>query len=149
MFEQKPSMRTARRALVALPLFLAIALAGCSGTQPEADGHGHGHDEDEGALPFTGNEDQVIEVAAGSPEEFRFSPAGPQVRAGSTVGVIYTNEGDLEHDISIPEVGFHLLAQPGETVKAAFVAPDEDAEILCTIPGHAQAGMKGTLEVSP
>ncbi len=134
--------RNARRAIVALPLVLAFALAGCN------DAPDDGHDHEDGTLAFTGNEDQVLEVAAGSPEEFRFSPAALSVRAGSSVGVIYTNEGELEHDISIPAVGFHLLAGPGETVRGSFIAPDEDSEVLCTIPGHAQAGMKGTLEVT-
>ncbi len=142
----RPHSKPLRAAFLALPLLATLTLAGCTGG---GDGTGTDSAKTDGTLPFTGNEDQVIEVAAGSPEEFRFSPTIIKVRAGSTVGVIYTNEGELEHDISIPEVGFQMLAQPGETVKAAFVAPDEDAEIRCTIPGHAEAGMKGTLDVSP
>lgn len=144
---------------------LLLLLSGCvSGWGPEttpADRHHHDgphmhdwddeddHDDAEGVGPYTGNETVTLEVTAGEPREFRFSPDTYEVPAGATVGVIFTNVGDAEHEFAIEAADFHIHADPGETVRASFLAPSEpgEYEVGCYLPGHFESGMKGTLVV--
>jgi uncharacterized cupredoxin-like copper-binding protein len=64
---------------------------------------------------------------------------------------------DLEHAAEEDEEELHeeLLLEiheiaPGESTTETFTAPSEpgDYAFLCVVPGHAEAGMVGTLTVS-
>ncbi len=156
------------RPSVAKPVLLGllVILAGCvtpsSPSQAPDDGHHHDgphmhdwgaqddHEDAEGVDPYTGDETVTLEVTGGQPSEFRFSPDTYEVPAGATVGVIFTNEGRADHEFAIEAAGFHVHADPGETVRASFVAPDEPGEytVGCYLPGHFEEGMKGTLVVT-
>lgn len=145
---------------------LLVLLAGCvSGWGPGTgpfDGHHHDgphmhdwdtgddHEDSEGVGNYTGNETVTLEVTGGQPSEFRFDPDTYEVPAGETVAVVFTNEGDADHEFAIQAVDFHVHAEPGETVRASFVAPDEpgEYEVGCYLPGHYEQGMKGTLVVT-
>jgi nitrite reductase (NO-forming) len=80
--------------------------------------------------------------------EFKFSPTHLQASVGQKVTVTLNNTGVVEHDITIPDVGFTLLARAGQTATGdlTFDKPG-DYEFFCSIPGHKDAGMKGTLTV--
>ena len=80
--------------------------------------------------------------------EFGFRPDRVEIPAGESVNLRLTNNGNLPHDLSVPDLGFRLVAYPGETA-AGGLEVDQPGEyrFLCTVPGHAQAGMKGTLVV--
>ena len=71
--------------------------------------------------------------------------------AGSTVIVNITNTGVGFHDFVIDalDVNSGELAG-GEQVQVTFTAPDEPGEFqfYCSIPGHKEAGMVGTLTVT-
>lgn len=83
-----------------------------------------------------------------SGDEFGFSPAAITVDSGSPVNLTLVNTGLLVHDLTIPELGFVIVADPGESVTGGFV-PERPGSYAfeCSIPGHAQAGMTGTLIV--
>ncbi|HXF73667.1 MAG TPA: cupredoxin domain-containing protein [Actinomycetota bacterium] len=84
-----------------------------------------------------------LEVTA---RDLAFSPAEPSVTAGETVNVVLRNEGAAFHDLAIPTLGFRLEAGPGETAAASLTVPTPGRyRFLCTVPGHAEAGMTGTL----
>ena len=104
--------------------------------------HGYGAPDD-GPGMITGAE--TVEVRAG---EFEFSPAELAVVVGEPVNIELRNEGNLLHDVTIDELGLRVVAQPGETRVAGFV-PDRAGTFTfyCSVPGHAQAGMVGTLWV--
>lgn len=80
--------------------------------------------------------------------EFAFSPDELQVPAGAEVTLTLVNQGVVEHDITIDELDFHLLAQPGETVSATVTVPSGIYHVYCAVPGHHEAGMMGTLIAS-
>ncbi|MGI8314564.1 plastocyanin/azurin family copper-binding protein [Halobacillus mangrovi] len=43
---------------------------------------------------------------------------------------------------------FHMNAKPGQTVKLKFIPTEEGTyEFGCTVPGHKEAGMAGTIKV--
>jgi manganese oxidase len=80
--------------------------------------------------------------------EFALAPASVTVPAGGTLRVV--NDGAAAHNLSV--TGTDLITEDlpaGEsgTLDVSSLEPGE-YEILCTIPGHADAGMTGTLTVT-
>jgi nitrite reductase (NO-forming) len=58
------------------------------------------------------------------------------------------NAGVVEHDVTVSSAGFSLLARVGQTTTGDFTFDKPGVfDFLCSIPGHKDAGMKGTLTV--
>lgn len=87
--------------------------------------------------------------------EFRFSPEVVTVKARTSVALTAANKGVIEHNWVVrandgPEPGtpIQVDARGGQTVTRAFTPPGAGTySVVCTIPGHEQAGMVGTLRV--
>ncbi len=81
---------------------------------------------------------------------FRFSPPDIAIGAGESVVVTFTNDDPVVHDWSVEGIAnVDVPARPGQAAKLRFVIDTPGTyRILCTIPGHAEAGMVGTLVVS-
>jgi Cu+-exporting ATPase len=82
--------------------------------------------------------------------QYRFLPADITVRAGEWVIVEVANEDEVVHDwmvVGIPNVS--VPARPGQTARLRFVLDTPGTyEVMCSIPGHAELGMVGTLVVT-
>jgi plastocyanin len=89
---------------------------------------------------------QVAVTASGS----RFAPADLTVRTGSFVVARFTNDDMVFHDWEVEGVAnIDAGARPGQTQRIRFIAPAPGTyRILCTVEGHAKAGMVGTLTVT-
>ena len=148
------------------PLFLALvatsslALAACgdnddttSADMPRSDsgmdgtmGGGMGHDGGMGGDKTSPVADGArrVEVTATS---FEFDPAEITVTAGEDVAIVLTSE-DLLHDFTIDELDAHVAADADETEEGGLRA-DEPGRyaFYCTVAGHRDAGMEGTLIV--
>ncbi len=98
--------------------------------------HGESSDVAEGA--------REIEVNASS---FAFDPAEIEVQAGEDVAIALTST-DILHDLTIDELDTHVAADAGETATGGLRA-DEPGRytFYCTVAGHREAGMEGTLVV--
>ena len=89
-------------------------------------------------------------------QDFRFEPNRIDARAGVPVTVTLHNGGTEEHDLNFPSLhmpglaGVEAILQPGETrlVTLRFDEPGEHT-FICTLPGHAAAGMTGAVFVRP
>ncbi len=138
--------------VVALVLGLVGLAVGPVGARPWSGGWFWGHhawmmgveDHDEPPPePIPGAE--TVEVRA---FDFGFDPDRIVVDAGTPLNIRLTNDGFFFHDLTIPELGFHLNARPGESVVGglAELAPGE-YRFECTVPGHAEMGMVGVLVV--
>lgn len=99
----------------------------------------------------TGEEDQpgVVEIVL---REFAFEPRPLKVKTG-TVRFLLMNRGTVEHDFAILAVKEHNehgkhLVKPGETKTVEIELPPGTYEAVCTIPGHREAGMVVSIEVS-
>ena len=79
--------------------------------------------------------------------EFKFAFSKPTVAAGSTVVFTVVNKGKIGHDFKIGTKKTPTIA-PGKsaTLTVTFAAKGRIA-YLCTLPGHALGGMKGTFAV--
>jgi uncharacterized cupredoxin-like copper-binding protein len=97
--------------------------------------------------------------------DFQFSPSAFTVSAGEQITLKSTNSGAVIHNFIIMNLGYHvgnefdeedlenvywkLEIAPGGGTETNFTAPEEpgEYEIVCSTPGHVQAGMLGTLNV--
>ena len=100
------------------------------------------HDEPAPSV-FDGAEE--YQIVAG---DLFFEPSSLTVRAETPVNITFVNEGRVFHDLTIAELDFHLNADPGQSASGGLegLAPGE-YRFECTVPGHAQAGMVGTVIV--
>lgn len=80
---------------------------------------------------------------------FAFSLANISVNRGDSVTLIVTNNGTRAHDVTVEtpyHVHIHLMAN--STGSATFGASEAGAfEYYCSVAGHKDAGMLGTLTV--
>jgi len=99
-------------------------------------GHGEGSPVAEGA--------RRIEVTA---QSFEFSPGEITVTSGEDVAIALTSE-DLLHDFTVDELDAHVSADADETAEGGLRG-DEPGRYTyyCSVPGHREAGMEGTLIV--
>ena len=105
-------------------------------------------------------------------QDLVFSPTNVQVTAGQPVQLTLQNTGALEHDFSVMEFSMegeaeetggmdhamgegakepelHVAAGAGQSATLEFTASTPGTyEFWCTVPGHKEAGMTGTLVVN-
>jgi GT2 family glycosyltransferase len=78
------------------------------------------------------------------------APERIEAEAGETVEITFANEGSLSHNLTIKglDAGTDTI-QAGNTTTISFT-PEEPGtyDIVCTVPGHSQAGMTGDLVVT-
>lgn len=143
--------------LFILLLFLAVfVLAACGGSQ-------------EAAEPAADAEHQEVTVEA---VDLAFTPGTVEVAAGQPVKLTLQNNGALEHDFSIMEIEvegvheeagehddeaghtmtvdpeLHVAAAAGTAGSLEFTANHAGTyEFFCSVTGHKEAGMVGTLIV--
>ena len=79
--------------------------------------------------------------------EYSFAPATLRASAGETT-IRFTNKGAMEHDFVIKALDVHLIAQPGKSAEATVILKPGTYKSYCSVPGHSQSGMQGTLTVS-
>jgi uncharacterized cupredoxin-like copper-binding protein len=86
-----------------------------------------------------------VTVTAGKPSELHFTLSKTSVPAGAVTFRV-TNKGKSTHDFKIAGKKSALL-RPGKTAVLVVTLKKGKAAYLCTLPGHAAAGMKGTITV--
>jgi Cu+-exporting ATPase len=89
---------------------------------------------------------QTVDVVA---RDLAFAPADVTITAGRTTVVSFRNDGSTFHDWEVEGVAnVDAGARPGQTQRIRFVIDEPGTyPIRCTVPGHAAAGMAGTLVV--
>jgi nitrite reductase (NO-forming) len=76
-----------------------------------------------------------------------FKPSAVTVAAAGSYPVTFKNTGSAIHDLTFAD-GTKLTADPGATVKGTVNVPAAGLGFLCSIPGHAPAGMTGSVAVA-
>jgi uncharacterized cupredoxin-like copper-binding protein len=70
-------------------------------------------------------------------------------KVNQPVELTIRNDGALDHDIVIEELGVDILLSPGDIEIVNFTVDHATTiEYICSIPGHEEAGMVGHLIVS-
>lgn len=95
--------------------------------------------------------------------DFKFDPAEWTVPAGKEITLKLTNNGAVEHDWVLmakpvtppasagsPDEIFMADVPAGQNATVKFTAPSAPGEyqVICTVPGHLEAGMAGKLIVT-
>ena len=120
--------------LSALLLATVLLVAGCGG----------GGGQQGGTATPTGQATTVTVTET----EFKFEPKEMTAKAGAVTFAI-VNGGSVEHNFIIEGTDVKLEGiQPGQTKNASATLAAGTYKVLCTIPGHQEAGMTGTLTVS-
>ena len=75
-----------------------------------------------------------------------FEPAMVHVDAPGTYTVNFVNDGGIFHDVTFAD-GTKIEADAGESASGTVTIPNGGLAFVCNIPGHADAGMKGSVTV--
>ncbi len=95
---------------------------------------------------FAGSTASTITVTAGKPSEFAFTLSKKTTAKGVVVFKV-ANAGKISHDFKIAGKATKQLAGgKSALLKVTFAKPGK-YPFLCSVPGHAAAGMKGVLVV--
>ena len=97
-------------------------------------------------VELTGN---VIEVRM-SASEYKFQPSLIEAKLGDKIRIIYVNDGTRRHNFVIDAFGIRTrIIEPGETEVIEFVVDKVgEFKFWCSLLGHREFGMEGTLIVS-
>jgi nitrite reductase (NO-forming) len=76
-----------------------------------------------------------------------FKPSSLTVPSAGVYEVDLHNTGSTTHDVTFAD-GTKVTAQGGQTAKGQVTIPAEGLTFLCSIPGHADAGLKGAVTVA-
>ncbi len=121
-------MSTLRRN-AALPFALGLLIAACGGSSEEA------------TSPDAGGSASTLTVT--SLDSLKFDPSTVTAPAGK-IKFVHESKGSVAHSFVI-EGKFKLVGNDDKTVE--FEAGEY--EFFCDVPGHREAGMQGTLTVTP
>ncbi|MER3418761.1 MAG: nitrite reductase [Chloroflexota bacterium] len=152
VWEAEPvRIQTTSLRILAAVAAAGVALAGCTtGTAPTwtypPAGMGGGSPSPStqtqtGSGPILGR----LEIEA---FDLGFRPATLTVAAPGRYEIVLHNAGSIVHNVTFPD-GTKIEAQGGQTATGTVDVPAGGTTFLCDIPGHAQAGMTGTIEVAP
>lgn len=86
-----------------------------------------------------------------SAREFTFTPREATAPPGEATFAV-ANEGAIEHDFVLEDASRKTAAQipvlePGQTLEVAATLRPGTYVFYCSLPGHREAGMAGTLTV--
>lgn len=124
---------------IAATAVLALALSAC------------GNGDDGGDAAAAGG-DPTTSIEILGTDGLDFDETAFTVPVGEEVTVELTSEPAVEHDFVIEDVDGQdvevVHADPGETETGTFTLDDTGTyTFYCSIPGHRQGGMEGTLAV--
>jgi plastocyanin len=120
--------------------------------EEEAGAPIQGGSEAEGATPSepteSGTAATTLKLTA-DPTQIAFDTTELSAKAGE-VTIDFDNPSALEHDVAIEQGGKQIAIS--ETIAESSTSVSADLKpgtytFLCTVPGHAEAGMEGTLTV--
>ena len=125
-------MWKARLTLLSVAIVAMLVLAACGDTDD---------DDDTDAADLTGTPFSMSEM--------EFDPDTLTVTAGEEVEIALSNDGSIDHNMSIDEADFDEDLDSNDAESFTFTAPDSPGEykIYCDVPGHESAGMVATLIV--
>jgi plastocyanin len=115
----------------------------------QAESEGEAGKEVEAKQPTGQGEAATTLKLAADPTQIAFNTTSLTAKAGK-VTIDFDNPAALKHNVAIERGGQEIAASPtiteGKTSVSADLQPGAYT-FLCTVPGHAEAGMEGTLTV--
>lgn len=120
-------------------------------------------DDDDGGGGASAPREPMSEVTIVG-TEFSFDPDDPLVFADTDVGITFSNEGAVVHNLNVLASGVDYSEdielsesdvvarvddiEGGAEASTTVALPTGTYQMVCTIPGHFDLGMSGVLEVT-
>jgi plastocyanin len=140
-------------ALVTVVAFGALALAIVAVVLASGDDGGG-----DGAAPAPSGPSDALSITV---TEFAFDPADSEVFADQEASVALVNEGAVEHNWTVLQAGTFIASEDefdeslveaevgdaaaGGSAEGAVTLAEGEYQVICTISGHFDAGMQGTV----
>lgn len=90
---------------------------------------------------------QMVSIQAS--DSLKFDPSTLTVKAGQPVQLTLSNTGQMQHDWSLDQGAAQpvkIVANAGQSATGTFTIDRPGTyTFICSVPGHAAAGMKGTI----
>jgi uncharacterized cupredoxin-like copper-binding protein len=148
---------SASRAALAAASVIAIAVAGCGGggggkrsagqTTPAGSSSTGAQS---GAAPTgAAGGGHTLRIKADPSGQLKFNVSSLQASAGK-VKIVMANPSQLSHSVAIEGGGVNAAGEvvgPGGTSTVSATLKPGKYTFFCTVPGHREAGMQGTLTV--
>ncbi|MEZ5078082.1 MAG: cupredoxin domain-containing protein [Solirubrobacterales bacterium] len=143
-----------KKTALALGLVLAaLALVACGGSDGGATSGGEtgAATESEGNAEAEGEGGgSVVEIEADPSGGLSYTTTEASAEAGEVV-VEFTNDSPIEHDVDIEDANGEVVLETDIVTESAESAsadlPAGEYTFYCSVPGHREAGMEGTLVV--
>lgn len=104
---------------------------------------GFGQSSTSGGPPIGGAPEARVGAA-----NFSFNPAEIRLPANAPVNLTLANPTAVVHDLTVPALGIQVVAGPGQTSTVGLRGlPAGRYPAFCSVPGHADAGMRATIVV--
>ena len=137
-------------ALIAL-VTASIALVACGGsdsssTDTSASGGGGG------ATTTTASKGSTVKLTANADNQLSYDQKTLTAKAG-TVSIDFDNPASIQHDVAVEDSGGKVLGTSDLVSQGKVNLTIGDLKagkytFFCTVPGHRDAGMEGTLNVN-
>lgn len=138
-------MRSRMIVIFMAAVLTAVLVAACGGGDEESTEAPASAESETGTETGTETAGTTIQVTA---KEFSFDPADATAPADTDVTVEVVNVGSIEHDWTIESESVAIPVTAGQTATGTVNLPAGTYKVICSIPGHEEAGMKGTLTVA-
>jgi len=134
--------------------FAALTLVACGGGDDSSESTATSAEttaESTGGGGSGGGGGSVIEIDAAEGSDLAFVQKDATAKAGQ-VSIEFTNPQSLSHDVAVEDANgktigkTELVADSSATTTLANLKPGEYT-FYCSVPGHREAGMEGTLTV--
>jgi plastocyanin len=138
-----------KKATALLVILASVALVACGGSDDSGTTGGGTTSESSGTTGGESSGGATLPIAAAE-SGLAYSSDSATTEAG-TVTVDFDNPQPLQHDVAFEdsggnEVGGTELITEGEATTTVDFKPGSYT-FFCTVPGHREAGMEGTLVV--
>jgi len=81
--------------------------------------------------------------------DFWFSPDSMTVGEAESLNLTVRNDGRVYHDLSVESLGIVVAVEPGVSAVAGIRFSEPGTySFICSVPGHAEAGMRGSFIVA-
>lgn len=82
--------------------------------------------------------------------EFAFTPSAISLEAGKNTRITLKNSGSVEHDFEIIGTDIHIHAASKKSISSIVnLSKAGTYQVVCTLPGHKEAGMVAMIHVIP
>jgi plastocyanin len=126
-------------------LIVTFAVTGCGGSSKSSSSSSSSG----AAAPTTGSASSTLSDAANPSGQLKFTSSSLTAKAGK-VTVQFTNKSSIAHNFTIQGSGGVVGSTPtfaGGTKSFTVNLKPGTYTFYCSVPGHRQAGMQGTITV--